>query len=53
MTSSMSLEEKFEAPMKSYKFVSTSNQDLQRSLEESKGQNVYLRKQVDKPVKPK
>jgi len=39
MSSSMSLEEKFEALMKSYQAVSSSNEEL-------KNQNEYLRKQL-------
>jgi len=49
----MSLEEKFEALIKSYQTVSSSNEYLQRRLEESKGQNTYLHKQLEKSMKQK
>jgi len=49
----MSLEEKFEALMKSYQTISSSNQELQWRLDESKGENAYLSKQLDKSMKQK
>jgi len=49
----MSLEEKYEALMKSYQLVSTLNQDLVRRLNETEGQNLFLRKQLDKSMKQK
>ena len=49
----MSLEEKYEALMKSYQAASSTNQDLQRRLDEIKGPTMYLRKQLDKSMKRK
>jgi len=49
----MSLKEKFEALMKTYQTISSSNQDLQRRLDESEGKNVYLCKQLEKSMKQK
>ena len=49
----MSLEEKSETLMKSYQTISSSNQELQRSLDESEGQNAYLHKQLSKSLKQK
>jgi len=51
MSGSMSLEEKFEAPMKSYQIIVTSNQQLKHRLNESEGQNAYLRKQLGESMK--
>ena len=45
MSSSMSLEERFGAPVTSYQTVSSSNNELKQRLDEAKGQNAYLRKQ--------
>jgi len=47
----MSLEEKYEELLKSYQRISTSNQDLQQRLEETKGQNLFLREQLEKSLK--
>jgi len=53
MNGSMSLEEEFEALMKSYQTIVTSNQELKQRLDESQGQNAYLRKQLGKSMKLK
>jgi len=39
--------------MKSYQAASSTNQDLQRRLDEIKGPTMYLRKQLDKSMKRK
>jgi len=49
----MSLEEMFETLMKSYQTNAPFNQDLKQRLDESEGQNAYLRKQLGKPMKLK
>ena len=49
----MPLEEKFEALMKSYQTIATSNQELKQGLEELKGQNAYLCKQLGESIKLK
>ena len=56
----MTLEEKFDAPMKSYQAMSKENRDLQQRLaeserktEETEGQMEYLRKQLGKSLKKK
>ena len=46
MSSSMSVEEKFEALMKSYQTISASNQELLQ-------QNEYLKKELRKSMKQK
>ena len=58
MSSSMTLEEKFEALMKSYQTGTSSNNELQQWRNEAKirwsdDQNAYLHKQLDKSMKPK
>ena len=49
----MTLEEKSEALMKSYQTVTSSNNELKQRFDEVVGQNVYLRKQLDKSMKQK
>ena len=53
MSSRMSLEEKFEVLVKSYQTISSSNQELQQRLDQSEGQNISLRKQLEKSMKQK
>jgi len=47
----MSLKEKFGVLMKSYQTVSSSNNEVKQRLDEAKGQNAYLHKQLDKSMK--
>jgi len=49
----MTFEEKYDALMKSYQSVTTTNHDLQRKIEETEGQNEYLCKQLGKSMKQK
>jgi len=42
MSGSMSLEEKFEALMKSYQTIVSFNQELKQRLEEYEGKNAYF-----------
>ena len=49
----MSLEEKFEALMKSCQTVISINNELKHNNEEMMSQNAYLRKQLDKSMKQK
>jgi len=51
MSSSMTLEEKYDASVKGYQSILTTNHDLQWKIEEIEGQNVYLRKQLKKFMK--
>ena len=51
MSSSLTLKEKYDALVKSYQSASTTEQDLQRRLEEFEGQNAYLHKQLSKSMK--
>jgi len=60
MSSSMTLEENFEALMKSYQTIPSSNKKLKHSNDELKqrfdeemSQNAYLRMQLDKLMKQK
>jgi len=53
MSFGMSLEEKFEALMKSYEATSSSNQYLLQRLEEIEGENLFLSKQLEKSMKQK
>jgi len=46
-------QEKFEALIKSYQIVTSSNNKLKQRLDEVVGQNAYLRKQLDKSMKQK
>jgi len=49
----MPLEEKFDALMKKFQVVSSTTEELKQKLEESEGQNAYLRKQLGEPMKMK
>jgi len=53
MSGSISLKEKFEVLMKNFQAVSSTIEELKQRLEESEGQNAYLRKQLGKPLKLK
>ena len=53
MSGSISLEENFEALMKIYQTIATSNQELKQRFDESEGQNAYLRKQLGESLKLK
>jgi len=50
---SLSLEENFEALMKSYQTITTPHQELKQRLDESKGQNAYVCKQLGESMKLK
>ena len=53
MSGRMSLEAKFEALMKNFQDVSSTNEELKQRLEESKGLNAYLHKQLGESLKLK
>ena len=53
MTFIMSVEEKFEALIKSYQTITSSNNELKQRFDEVVRQNPYLRKQLDKSMKQK
>jgi len=49
----MTLDDKFEALMKSYQTVASTNTELTQRMEEMANQNVYLRKQLEKSMQQK